>query len=55
VEPEVDIPRLVRLVESGAINRKLLLGKWFAFEEVNEALLALSSEDPGRPVIGFSA
>jgi S-(hydroxymethyl)glutathione dehydrogenase/alcohol dehydrogenase len=53
VSPDVDIPKFVRLVAQGKINYRLLTGKQFSLEQVNEALAELSGEDPGRPVMNF--
>jgi len=54
IDPDVDIPKIVRLVEQGALNHRLLSGRKFSLEQVNEAILALGDEDAGRPIIEFS-
>lgn len=51
VNPDVDIPRFVRSVTQGALSHRLLLGRRFAFEQVNEAIRALEDEEPGRPIL----
>jgi S-(hydroxymethyl)glutathione dehydrogenase/alcohol dehydrogenase len=53
VDPDVDIPRLVRLVAEGEIDRGPLIGSRFRLDDVNAALMALSTGDPGRPLIEF--
>lgn len=53
IDPDRDIPRIIRMIEDGAIDHRLLIGKRFRLDQVNEALLALADEDPGRPVIEF--
>lgn len=53
IDPDADIPRIVRLVEQGALNHRLLSGRKFSLEQINEAILALGDEDPGRPIIEF--
>lgn len=53
VNPDLDIPRLIRLIQEGVFHLDLLMGKRFSLEEVNEAIRALSSGDPGRPILGF--
>lgn len=54
INPDIDIPRMVRLMERGAINHRLLSGRKFSLEQINEAILALDEETPGRPIIKFS-
>ena len=51
VKPDVDIPRCVRLAEQGAINHRLLMGRRFSLEQVNEALQSLDGDEPGRPIL----
>lgn len=53
INPDIDIPRVVRLMERGVINHKLLSGKKFSLERINEAILALDEETPGRPIVAF--
>lgn len=51
VNPDVDIPQYVRLVERGALNHRLLMGRRFSLEQVNDAILSLNGDDPGRPIL----
>lgn len=54
IDPDADIPRIVRLVETNALDHRLLTGPTFPLEAVNEAIAALGADDPGRPLIAFS-
>ncbi len=51
INPDVDIPRCVRLVERGALNHRLLMGRRFSLEQINDAILSLDGDDPGRPIL----
>lgn len=53
IRPDADIPRLVSLVKKGVFNRELLMGKRFTLDQINEAVQALDSEEPGRPIVQF--
>ena len=53
VNPDIDIPRFVRLLQEGVFNAKLLSGRRFPLEQVNEALRALEGDEPGRPLLQF--
>jgi len=53
INPDVDIPRCVRLVERGAINHRLLMGRRFSLEQINDAIVSLGGDDPGRPILEY--
>lgn len=53
IKPDTDIPKIVQWTCEGRIQHEPLLGKSFSLEQVNEAILALVGDDPGRPVIQF--
>lgn len=51
VSPDADIPQFIQGIVSGAIDHRLLLGRRFRFDEINEALNALDGEEAGRPIV----
>jgi S-(hydroxymethyl)glutathione dehydrogenase/alcohol dehydrogenase len=51
VEPDRDIPRFVRLMAQGIVKAPLLLGARFPLQRAEEAIQALSRDEPGRPII----
>lgn len=51
VEPDRDMPRFVRLMEQGIFQVPLLLGARFPLQRAEEAIQALSHDEPGRPII----
>ncbi len=51
VNADADIPRCVRLVERGALNHRLLMGRRFSLEQINEAIQSLEDDEPGRPLL----
>ena len=55
IDPDKDIPRIVRLSLEGKFNHKLLAGKPFDLDQVNEAIRSLDEENPGRPIIRFGS
>lgn len=54
INPDHDIPQLVQMMAQGMVNHRLLMGRRFPLEQVNEALAALDDDEPGRPVITWS-
>ena len=55
VDPDADIPRFVRLMEQGVLRVPLLMGPRFPLPRVEEAIRALESNEPGRPIIDWGA
>jgi len=55
IDPDMDIPRFVRLAERGAFPHRRLMGKRFSFEQVNEAIQSLDGDEPGRPILECQA
>ncbi len=52
-EPHIDIPRLIRLKESGKLKLDELITHEFKLEEINKALEVLKSGDSGRIIISM--
>lgn len=55
VSPDVEIPRLVRLVNGGRMRLEGLVTHTFALEEVNEAIAALRSGEAARVMLRMDA
>lgn len=54
IDPDVDIPKIVALIRSGALPTARLTGPHFSLASVNEAIRALDDDEPGRPIIDFA-
>ena len=52
--PQVDIPRIVRLMDAGRISFAGLIAHEYPLEEVNTALDVVRSGDAGRVLLNVS-
>ena len=53
-KPDIDIPRYIRLLESGKMTLDGLITHEFALEEINDALDLFGSGEAGRIIISFN-
>ena len=53
-KPDIDIPRYIRLMESGKMTLEGLITHEFALEEINDALDLFGSGEAGRIIISFN-
>lgn len=53
IQADRDIPKIVAMLGDGRLNHRLLGGKIFTLDQVNDAIEALTGADPGRPLIAF--
>ena len=53
-KPDIDIPRYIRLMESGKMTLDGLITHGFALEEINDALDLFGSGEAGRIIISFN-
>jgi S-(hydroxymethyl)glutathione dehydrogenase/alcohol dehydrogenase len=54
-QPDIDFPRYCRLAETGKLGLDALRAPSFRLDQVNEALAALESGIPGRPLLEMAA
>ena len=53
-KPDMDIPRYIRLIESGKMNLDGLITHEFSLEKINNALDLFRSGEAGRIIISFT-